>query len=64
LIGSFITSLNELLTGSSWGVINPKKVPGGKKAKKGYQNSGVIHKMGVTVEKYVGSLAVVLECSA
>jgi hypothetical protein len=45
-------------------VINPKKVPGGKKAKKGYQNSGVIHKMGVTVEKYVGSLAVVLECSA
>lgn len=51
LIGTFITTLNDLQTGNKWGFINPKKMPGGKKAKKGYVNSGVLHKMSVTVEK-------------
>eukprot|EP00038_Savillea_parva_P016115 m.15989 g.15989 ORF g.15989 m.15989 type:complete len:628 (+) comp3337_c0_seq1:176-2059(+) len=51
LIGFFQTSLGDLLSGSSWGLINPKKLPGGKKEKKGYKNSGVLHKLCVVVEE-------------
>ena len=46
LIGHSSTTLAELTNSSgntSWDLINPKKLPGGKKAKKGYKNSGVLH---------------------
>ena len=40
-----MTSLGELCGGTrdEYDLINPKKLPGGKKAKKGYKNSGVVH---------------------
>jgi hypothetical protein len=34
-------------------LINPKKVPGGKKAKKGYKNSGVVSTMSFAVHQKV-----------
>ena len=35
-------------------MINPKKIPGGKKAKKGYKNSGVLSLLSITVEEEKG----------
>lgn len=57
LIGICNTTLNEMLgggVGKEWGLINPKKIPGGKKAKKGYKNSGVLSLLSITVEEEKG----------
>eukprot|EP00041_Stephanoeca_diplocostata_P031275 m.971104 g.971104 ORF g.971104 m.971104 type:complete len:571 (-) comp23926_c0_seq9:3608-5320(-) len=45
LIGTTTTTLNELQQGqrNEWDLLNPKKLPGGRKHKKGYKNSGVLH---------------------
>ena len=46
LIGVCTTTLNELVSeglGKDLALINAKKMPGGKKAKKGYKNSGELH---------------------
>ena len=54
LIGSAMTTLNEICGGArtEFEMINPKKIPGGKKAKKGYKNSGVVHVLSASlVEK-------------
>ena len=39
---------------AQWGLINPKKIPGGKKAKKGYKNSGLLSLLSITVEEEKG----------
>ena len=42
LIGSTKMALREIMEGrEEWSLINPKKIPGGKKHKKGYENSGL-----------------------
>ena len=54
LIGHSTTTLGELQSSqnnASWDLINPKKVPGGKKAKKGYKNSGVLHMTSFALEQ-------------
>lgn len=51
-IGFCTTTLRELSSSEGkdhWDLINPKKMPGGKKAKRGYKNSGVLHKLACTV---------------
>ena len=37
--------MGEICSGTKdeWDLINPKKMPGGKKAKKNYRNSGILH---------------------
>eukprot|EP00729_Bicosta_minor_P017653 gene17653-33354_t len=57
LIGRCTTTFSELTlrdrtpTAAHWErlLINPKKIPGGKKAKKGYSNSGIIHLVDYTI---------------
>ena len=38
-----------LFRGSRYDLINPKKLPGGKKAKKNYKNSGVLHLLSASI---------------
>ena len=40
--------------GKEFDLINPKKLPGGKKAKKGYKNSGTLQLMSASVVNPVG----------
>jgi hypothetical protein len=57
LIGTTNTTLNEMAgkgLGAEWGLINPKKIPGGKKAKKGYKNSGVMIMMSIKIVEQKG----------
>ena len=46
-----MTTVNELCSGQrdQFDLINPKKMPGGKKAKKNYKNSGVLHVLSASV---------------
>eukprot|EP00040_Diaphanoeca_grandis_P039911 m.260571 g.260571 ORF g.260571 m.260571 type:complete len:609 (-) comp40134_c0_seq1:29-1855(-) len=44
-----------------WDLINPKKVPGGKKAKKGYKNSGVLQMVQFHVEEIKSFLSYLKE---
>jgi len=57
LIGTCNTTLNEMASeglGNEWDLINPKKIPGGKKAKKGYKNSGVLSLLSIAIEEEKG----------
>jgi len=62
LIGTADTTYEQMKPASGapgkmvFDLINPKKVPGGKKHKKGYKNSGELHLMGCTFEQEVGFL--------
>lgn len=54
LIGKCEISLAELdrkRPGATWNLMNPKKLPGGKKAKRGYTNSGRLELAGLSIEK-------------
>ena len=52
-IGGCSTTLMEMGASGTpeWDLINPKKMPGGKKAKRGYKNSGVLHLMSFHIEE-------------
>lgn len=55
--GTCNTTLNEMASeglGNEWDLINPKKIPGGKKAKKGYKNSGVLSLLSIAIEEEKG----------
>jgi hypothetical protein len=57
LIGIAYTTLNELAQtgpGKELDLINAKKMPGGKKAKKHYKNSGVLSLLSVQIEEDKG----------
>jgi hypothetical protein len=53
-IGSATTSMGELASGArtAFELVNPKKMPGGKKAKKGYRHSGVLKLNSCTITEY------------
>eukprot|EP00041_Stephanoeca_diplocostata_P016587 m.327581 g.327581 ORF g.327581 m.327581 type:complete len:580 (+) comp20415_c0_seq2:185-1924(+) len=61
LIGSCVTSLGEIAAGKrEWDLVNPKKMPGGKKAKRGYKNSGVLHLLSYEYEERASFLDYIL----
>lgn len=57
LIGICSTTLKAMVdggVGTEWALINQKKMPGGKKAKKGYKNSGTLSLLSIKVEEEKG----------